>query len=93
MSPHPLDPECEIDDTLPGNLAVQVRSWLGKNSVSVDLFAKEILHRSQGTVSSLLNNPPTAFPAGTGREPWEKMKHFLTDPTQQESLLSSRKGE
>ena len=93
MSPHPTDPECEIDDLLPGNRTVQVRSWLQKNSVSVDLFTKEIIHRSQGTVSSLLNNPPAAFPAGMGRELWKKIREFLRDPTQQESLISSRKGE
>ena len=90
MSPNPRDPECEIDDP-PGNLTDKVWSWLKKNCVSVDLFANEIIHASQGRVSSLLNNPPTAFPARTGREPWEKMRVLKrSNATRVADLFSER---
>ena len=48
------------------------------------------------TVSSLLNNPPQSFPTGTGREPWESMKTFLSNPEEKAKLLDqlkARKGE
>lgn len=59
-------------------------------------FAKEIVKRSQGTVSSLLNNPPQSFPTGAGREPWQSMKDFLVNPDEKAKLLDqlkARKGE
>ena len=44
----------------------------------------------------LLNNPPQSFPTGAGREPWESMKTFLSNPEEKAKLLDQlkvRKGE
>lgn len=53
------------------------------------VFAKEVVNRSQGTVSSLLGNPPSSFPRGTGNEPSHKMRTFLTNNALQEQLLAA----
>ena len=81
----------------PSTIASEIRGWLSQNrTVSVAFFAKEIVKRSQGTVSSLLNNPPQSFPTGAGREPWQSMKDFLVNPDEKAKLLDqlkARKGE
>lgn len=81
----------------PSTIANEIRSWLSQNrTVSVAFFAKEIVKRSQGTMSSLLNNPPQSFPTDAGREPWESMKTFLSNPEEKAKLLDqlkARKGE
>lgn len=77
----------------PSTVANEIRSWLRQNrTVSVAFFAKEIVKRSQGTVSSLLNNPPQSFPTGAGREPWESMKTFLSNPEEKAKLLDQLKA-
>ena len=60
--------------------------------MSVAFFANEIVKRSQGTLSTLLNRPPPTFPVGAGREPWEAMKKFLASEEDQKELLE-KKGE
>ena len=81
----------------PSTIASEIRGWLSQNrTVSVAFLAKEIVKRSQGTVSSLLNNPPQSFPTGAGREPWQSMKDFLVNPDEKAKLLNqlkARKGE
>ena len=72
------------------SIAHDLRKWLRDNTVSVAVFAKEVIKRSQGTLSSLLNGPPEALPSGAGREPWEKMKKFLTSPEEQQKLLDKK---
>ncbi|XP_068712852.1 one cut domain family member 3-like [Montipora foliosa] len=80
----------------PSTIASEIRGWLSQNrTVSVAFFAKEIVKRSQGTMSSLLNNPPQSFPTGAGREPWQSMKDVLVNPDEKAKLLDqlkSRKG-
>ena len=77
----------------PSTVANEIRSWLCQNrTVSVAFFAKEIVKRSQGTVSSLLNNPPQSFPTGAGREPWESMKTFLSNSEEKAKLLDQLKA-
>ena len=75
----------EVEVT-PVSIAHDVRKWLSDNAVSVAVFAKEVINLSQGTLSSLLNEPPEAFPSGAGREPWQKMKTFLTSPQERQKL-------
>lgn len=72
------------------SIANDVRKWLRDNAVSVGVFAKEVVNRSQGTLSSLLNGPPEVLPSGTGREPWVKMKTFLTSPEERQKLLDKK---
>ena len=72
------------------SIAHDLRKWLRDNTVSVAVFAKEVIKRSQGTLSSLLNGPPEALPSGAGREPWQKMKKFLTSPEEQQKLLDKK---
>ena len=74
----------------PVSIAHDLRKWLRDNAVSVVVFAKEVINRSQGTLSSLLNGPPEALPSGTGRKPWQKMKKFLTSPEEQQKLLDKK---
>ena len=77
----------------PSTIAKAVRGFIQKHpTISVAFFAKEIVRRSQGTLSTLLNNPPSTFPSGAGREPWEAMKKFLASEDEQKNLLE-RKGE
>ena len=68
-----------------------MRKWLRDNTVLVAVFATQVVKRSQGTLSSLLNGPPEGLPSGTGREPWEKMKTFLTSPEEPQKLLDKNK--
>ena len=75
----------EVEVT-PVSIAYDVRKWLSDNAVSVAVFAKEVINLSQGTLSSLLNGPPEAFPSVAGREPWQKMKTFLTSPQERQKL-------
>jgi len=56
----------------------------------VAVFAKEVINRSQRTLSSLLNGLPNAIPSGAGREPWQKMKTFLTSPEERQKLLDKK---
>ena len=78
-------------------IANGIRCWLRQNrTVAVAFCAKEIVKRSQGTVSSLLNKPPRSFPTGAVREPWESVKKFLSNPEEKAKLLDqlkARKGE
>ena len=74
----------------PVSIAHDLRKWLRDNAVSVVVFAKEVINRSQGTLSSLLNGPPEALPSGTGRKLWQKMKKFLTSPEEQQKLLDKK---
>jgi len=77
----------------PLTVANEIRSWLRQNrTVLVPFFAKEIVKCSQGTMSSLLNNPPQSFPTGTGRELWELMKTFLSNPEEKAKLLDQLKA-
>ena len=78
----------------PSTIANEIRCWLRQNrTVSVAFFAKEIVKRSQGTVSSLLNKPPQSFPTGAGREPWESMKIFCqTQKKRQSCWISWKRG-
>lgn len=86
----------EAPQETPSKIAIEIRTWLSENrTVSVAVFAKEIVKRSQGTVSSLLNNPPPTFPTGAGREPWQSMKDFLKNEEEKKRLLDKvkeRKG-
>lgn len=83
----------------PSTIAKAVRDFIKQHpSMSVDFFANEIVKRSQGTLSTLLNRLPLTFPVGAGREPWEAMKKFLASKEDQKKLLekkarSKRKGE
>ena len=78
-------------------IANEIRCWLRQNrTVSVAFFAKEIVKHSQGTVSSLLNKLSQSFLTGAGREPWESMKTFLSNPEEKAKLLDhlkARQGE
>lgn len=65
----------------------------GDNTVLVAVFAKEVINRSQGTLSSLLNGPPEAIPSGTGCKPWQKMKTFLTNSEEWQKLLDKNNHE
>ena len=76
----------------PSTISSEIRKWMGQNGVSVGLFAQEVLHRSQGTVSSLLNHPPKTFPKGAGSQPWLNMQKFLQSPEEQEKILNHKKG-
>lgn len=77
----------------PSTVANEIRSWLCQNhTVSVAFFVKEIVKRSQGTVSLLLNNLPQSFPTGAGREPWESIKTFLSNPEEKAKLLDQLKA-
>ena len=82
----------EIRET-PSTIANEIRCWLRQNrTVLVAFFTKEIVKRSQGTMSSL----PQSFPTGAVREPWESMKNFLSNPEEKAKLLDqlkARKGE
>ena len=84
------DGEIEEVEVSPVSIAHDIRKWLRDNSVSVAVFAKEVINRSQGTLSSLLNGPPNAIPSGAGREPWQKMKTFLTSPEERQKLLDNK---
>lgn len=68
-------------------MAGQVRNWLKVHRISVAMFASQIVNRSQGTLSSLLNKPPETIPIGAGGEPWRKMEEFLDSGAMQESLI------
>ena len=70
----------EVEVT-PVSIAHDVRKWLSDNAVSVAVFAKEVINLSQGTLSSLLNGPPEAFPSGAGREPWQKNEDISDEPS------------
>ena len=48
------------------------------------------MKRSQGTVSGFINNPPSSFPTGTGREPWEAMMEFLLSKTKQDEVSATQ---
>ena len=79
-------PTCTINSVA---LAVLTATgqMLRQNAVSVELFAKQVVHPSQGTLSSLLNKPPKGIPAGARCEPWVRMVKFLTSPEEQEKVL------
>lgn len=72
-------------------LAERLKTWLENHSfVSQSFFARKILSRSQGTLSSLLKwrGLPTSRP---GQEVWYKIKNFLEDSKQQRDLLMEHK--
>lgn len=48
------------------------------------------MKRSQGTVSGLINNPPSLFPTSTGREPWKAMMEFLLSKTKQDEVSAAQ---
>ena len=75
----------------PAEIAGRIRTWLQKNRVSVSLFSKQI-NRSQGTTSTLLNNPPATMLKGAEGEPWASMVKFLNSPSEQAMLVNARKG-
>lgn len=78
---------------MPSTIAKAVRDFIKQHpSMSVAFFANEIVKRSQGTLSTLLNRPPLTFPVGAGREPWEAMKKFLASEEDRKKLLE-KKGE
>ena len=54
------------------SIAHDLRKWLRDNTVSVAVFAKEVIKRSQGTLSSLLNGPPEALPSGASFRRWTR---------------------
>ncbi|XP_068759563.1 one cut domain family member 3-like isoform X1 [Montipora capricornis] len=87
-----FDGEGEVAETeTPSTIAKAVRGFIQKHpTISVAFFAKEIVRRSQGTLSTLLNNPPSTFPSGAGREPWEAMKKFLASEDEQKNLLERK---
>ena len=74
----------------PASISAEVRKWLQENTFSVAIFAHEVVFRSQGTLSSLLNALPKVIPTGAGREPWEKMRTFLASPHKQQKLLDKK---
>ena len=71
-------------------IAHDLRKWLRDNAVSVAVFAKEVINRSQGTLSSLPNGLLEVLPSGAGRELWQKMKKFLISPEEQQKLLDEK---
>ena len=79
----------EIRETS-STIANEIRCWLRQNrTVLVAFFTKEIVKRSQGTVSSLLNKPPQSFLTGAVREPWESMKIFCQTQKKRQSCWIS----
>ena len=86
------EPGDETTSEKAAEIASRIRAWLNKNRVPVSLFAREIIHRSQGTTSTLLNKPPEQMPKGAGGEPWLSMGKFLNSPSQQAMLVNARKG-
>ena len=74
----------------PASILAEVRKWPWENTFPVAIFVQEVVFRSQGTLSSLLNTPPTVIPTGAGREPWEKMRTFLASPEEQQKLLDKK---
>lgn len=48
------------------------------------------MKRSQGTMSGLINNPPSSFPTSTGREPWKAMTEFLLSKTKQDKVSAAQ---
>lgn len=74
----------------PASISADVRKWLRETTFSVAIFAREVVFRSQETLSSLLNAPPKAILTGAGREPWEKMRTFLGSPDEQQKLLDEK---
>ena len=72
------------------SISAEVRKRLWENTFSMAIFTREVVFRSQGTLSSLLNALPKAIPTGAGREPWEKMRTFLASPDEQQKLLDNK---
>ncbi|KAK3747895.1 hypothetical protein QZH41_001360 [Actinostola sp. cb2023] len=72
----------------PEELAKLLKAWLSKKRVSVAFVASKVVGRSQGTLSSLLNKPPSTFPARTGREPWKKINELMNSRETQDDLVA-----
>ncbi|KAL9978092.1 hypothetical protein ACROYT_G015573 [Oculina patagonica] len=83
------DVELEEVEVSSVSITHDVRKWLRDNTVSVAVFQKEVINRSQVPLSSLLNGSPDALPSGAGCEPWQKMKTFLTSPEERHKLLDN----
>lgn len=73
----------------PTELTGRLRNWLCSNQIPIATFAKEILKRSQGTVSSLWAHPPTTFPVGAGKEVWDRMKAFMESEYEKKELAGT----
>ena len=58
--------------------------------MSIAHFSKEVVGRSQGTVSGLLNNPLQLIPVGTGGLPWKAMAEFLNSKSKQSDVLATQ---
>lgn len=63
-----------------------------KHHISVDVIARLVIGRSQGTLSTLLNKPPQTFPTGNGKDTWNKLKVFLTDSEAQQRVIAAKRG-
>ena len=87
---HSDDP---LQSKTPLEFTLIVKGWMTKKRLSVAFLAENVTQRSQGTLSSLLNNPPEIFPAGAGRETWTKLGRFMNDPKCQDALLEKFRGE
>ncbi|KAK2910823.1 hypothetical protein Q8A67_002956 [Cirrhinus molitorella] len=69
--------ECEFDTT---RLALEVKEALQRLNVGQRVFGHYVLGLSQGTVSDILARPkPWSKLTSRGREPFLRMKHFLSD--------------
>ncbi|KAL0194395.1 hypothetical protein M9458_012691, partial [Cirrhinus mrigala] len=71
------DEGCEFDTT---RLAQQVKEALQRLNIGQRVFGHYVLGLSQGTVSDILARPkPWSKLTSRGREPFLRMKHFLSD--------------
>lgn len=70
--------DCAVIDTIV--LAKDVRQFLKSNSISLETFAKQYMHRSQGTLSDLLNHPKDwSDLSRKGKNTYIKFMEFLSD--------------
>ncbi|KAI2665091.1 Homeobox protein cut-like 1 [Labeo rohita] len=71
------DDGCEFDTT---RLAQQVKEALQRLNIGQRVFGHYVLGLSQGTVSDILARPkPWSKLTSRGKEPFLRMKHFLSD--------------
>ena len=70
------------------HLADRLSQWLYRYPIiSQARFSKHVLHRTQGTLSSLLKLRCMPI-SRAGHEVWHKIRDFLNEPSQQEALLN-----
>ena len=71
----------QIDEVNTKEVAEKITSELKRCSIPQAVFARQVLSRSQGTLSDLLRNPKPWSKLKSGRETFRKMWKWLQDPS------------